>query len=50
LCPHHLQKINISESKWIRSFSSEECEEIMDVMPHFDLLITDYSSIYCDFL
>ncbi|MEM8201763.1 CDP-glycerol glycerophosphotransferase family protein, partial [Morganella morganii] len=26
------------------------CEEIMDVMPHFDLLITDYSSIYFDFL
>ncbi|WP_416762443.1 CDP-glycerol glycerophosphotransferase family protein [Morganella morganii] len=50
LRPHHLQKINISESKWIRSFSSDECEEIMDVMPHFDLLITDYSSIYFDFL
>ncbi|MEG0279239.1 MAG: CDP-glycerol glycerophosphotransferase family protein [Morganella sp. (in: enterobacteria)] len=50
LRPHHLQKIDISKSKWIRTITSDECEEIMDVMSHFDLLITDYSSIYFDFL
>lgn len=50
LRPHHLQKIDITKSKWIRTITSDECEEIMDVMSHFDLLITDYSSIYFDFL
>ncbi|MDC9620347.1 CDP-glycerol glycerophosphotransferase family protein [Xenorhabdus sp. XENO-7] len=50
LRPHHLQKTEIKNSKWIKDFSSNTCNEIMEVIGEFDLLITDYSSIYFDFL
>ncbi|SFU86689.1 CDP-glycerol glycerophosphotransferase family protein [Xenorhabdus koppenhoeferi] len=50
LRPHHLQKIEIKNSTWIKDFSSNICNEIMDIIGKFDLLITDYSSIYFDFL
>ncbi|WP_323835312.1 CDP-glycerol glycerophosphotransferase family protein [Photorhabdus africana] len=50
LRPHHLQSIEIKNSNWVRDFSSDVCNEVMDVIADFDLLITDYSSIYFDFL
>ena len=50
LRPHHLQKSEIENSKWIKDFSSDICNEVMDVINQFDLVITDYSSIYFDFL
>ncbi|WP_174888352.1 CDP-glycerol glycerophosphotransferase family protein [Candidatus Williamhamiltonella defendens] len=50
LRPHHLQKIEIKNSEWIKNFSSDVCNEVMDVIAKFDLLVTDYSSIYFDFL
>lgn len=34
----------------IKVFSTAICNEIMDAMGYFDALITDYSSIYYDFL
>ncbi|QBY42205.1 CDP-glycerol glycerophosphotransferase family protein [Arsenophonus nasoniae] len=48
--PHHLQQVKIEETYWIRNFSASICNEIMDVLSNFYLLITDYSSIYFDFL
>lgn len=50
LRPHHLQKINLKESDWIKTLGAEKVQDIMEIMNIFDCVITDYSSIYFDFL
>ena len=50
LHPFYERKVNIESMSNIKSLNSSLCEEISDFLPSVDLLITDYSSIYIDFL
>lgn len=40
----------LPDSPWILWLDEERAEDVMEVLDVFDLLITDYSSIYIDFL
>lgn len=47
----YTQKVqNLPDSPRIRWLNEEQAEDVMEVLDVFDLLITDYSSIYIDFL
>lgn len=50
LRPHPLENIKIQESKYVKVLDNSKIESINDFLNAFDLLITDYSSIYPDFL
>ncbi len=38
------------ESKWVRYLNEDRADDVMSVLQGFDLLVTDYSSIYLDYL
>ncbi|MDO4556080.1 MAG: CDP-glycerol glycerophosphotransferase family protein [Lachnospiraceae bacterium] len=38
------------EGEWIRTVNEDKAADIMEVLSAFDMVITDYSSIYIDFL
>ena len=47
----YTQKVkNLPDSPRIRWLNEDRAEDVMEVLDVFDLLITDYSSIYIDFL
>lgn len=49
----HLSEADDSDaasSKWIKQLDNSKVEEVNDVLSIFDMLITDYSSIYIDYL
>jgi CDP-glycerol glycerophosphotransferase len=39
-----------AESAYVRYLNEDKAEDVMDVLSAFDLLITDYSSIYIDYM
>lgn len=47
---HESLPTSIFQVPGVRQFSERICPEVMDVLGGFDQLITDYSSIYFDFL
>jgi len=52
LRPHINEKTNVRDylRSNIRLFSADECLDIYDALPSMDCLITDYSSLYTDYL
>ena len=50
LRPHSLENIEIKQSSNIKILDSQICPNINEIINVFDLLITDYSGIFVDFL
>ena len=50
LRPHPLEKLDIKEYSNIKILDTKICNNINDILNVFDLLITDYSSIFIDYL
>ena len=50
LRPHPLEKLDIKEYSNIKILDTNICNNINDILNVFDLLITDYSSIFIDYL
>ncbi len=48
--PHHLDKYNINKLSNIHLLTANDVEEITYHLSAFDVLITDYSSLFVDFL
>ena len=44
------QRVDTNYGNRVRLINSDKVEEITDILNAFDLLITDYSSIYIDYL
>lgn len=47
---HFYEEENLEESERVRYFGPDLCNEVTKVLPNIDVLITDYSSIYIDYL
>lgn len=52
LIRYHLeeQQVECLESRWIRTVNEDKVLDIMEILSGFDGVITDYSSIYIDYL
>ena len=47
---HRNERLEISESEYVRNLSFDRCPEVTKILPEIDIVITDYSSITADFL
>ena len=47
---YETEQAELPDSPWLRWLGEEQAEDVMEVLDVFHLLITDYSSIYIDFL